>query len=227
MPDFNFSIRLYHPLDKENVRALCCATGFFGKPVDRIFQDKKWFADLNTNYYLKFEPDSCFIAESEGQLIGYVLGCKRPRRYGFLFYATIAVPLFFQSLSKCLTGAYDKKSRLFILGLVFKASRQRPKKEKNASHLHMNIKEGYRTQGVGRALGKAIVHNFDRNNIQWICGEAFHSDRIRDMSYYRPWGFRVYDKKETTLFGDKMGKIYMISVVGNLKDPKMREIWGL
>ncbi len=227
MPDFKFSIRPYQPSDNEDIRALCCATGFFGNPIDRIFQDKKWFADLNTKYYLKFEPDSCFVAESGGQLIGYVLGCKRPHQYGFLFYALIAVPLFFQSLWKCLTCAYDKKSRLFILGLIFKASRQRSKRKKKASHLHINIKEGYRTQGVGRALGKAIVHNFDRNNVQWICGETFHSDKMRDMSYYKPWGFRIYDKKETTLFGDRMGKIFLISVVANLKEPKIRKLWGL
>ena len=225
--DPKFSVRPYFPSDRENIRALCCETGFFGKPIEHIFRDKKWFADLNTKYYLKFEPDSCFIAESDGQLIGYVLGCRRPRQYGFLFYTTIAIPLFIQGLFKALSGIYDNKSRMYILGLVFKASRQRPKRKKRASHLHMNIREGWRSLGVGRALGKALVDFFDRHNVQWICGETFHSDRKRAMSFYQPWGFRIYDKKKTTLFGGRMGKIYLISVIGNLRDPKTREKWGL
>jgi hypothetical protein len=82
-------------------------------------------------------------------------------------------------------------------------------------------------KGVGRELGRAIVHHFEKNGVEWICGEAFHSDRMRDMSYYQPWGFEIYDKKESSLFSSKMGKIYMISVTINLKDPKIRKIWGL
>lgn len=225
--DFDFSIRHYRPEDREKIRALCNETGFFGRPIGLVFQDEKWFADFNTTYYLKHEPDSCFVAESNSDLIGYVLGCKHPRQYGFLFYGTIAIPLFIKCLFKCAVGIYDRKSRLFVLGLVFKASRERPKKKTNAAHVHMNIKAGYRTQGVGRALGKALVKNFDNNGVEWVCGEVFHSDKMRDTSYYSPWGFRIYDKKESSFFGDRMGIIYMISVYGSLKDPKIRKIWGL
>lgn len=225
--DLEYSVRPYRPEDREKVRDLCCETGFFGYPIEHIFLDKKWFADLNTKYYLKHEPDSCFVAESDGKLIGYNLGCKHPRKYNCLFYSTIAIPLFVKAFLKCFFKVYDKKSRMFITGLVFKASRERPKKLKNAAHLHMNIKTGYRTHGVGRALGKALVKNFDENGVDWVCGEVFHSDKMRDVSYYSSWGFQIYDKKVSTLFGDKPGKIYMISVIGSLKDPRIREIWEL
>lgn len=225
--NFEFTVRPYRPEDRKKIRALCCETGFFGSPIERIFIDKEWFADLNTKYYLKYEPNSCFVAESEGQLIGYTLGCAKPKKYNFLFISTIAIPLFLKAFLKCLLGIYDKKSRLFILGLVFKASRQRPKRLKNAAHLHMNIKKGFRSSGVGRAMGKALVLNYIQNGVEWVCGETFHSDKIRTMDYYAPWGFKIYDKKLTTLFGDKMGDVYLLTVVGNLKDPKAKKIWGI
>ena len=91
----------------------------------------------------------------------------------------------------------------------------------------MNIKKGFRSLGVGRALGKALLLNYIENGVEWVCGETFHSDKMRTLSYYAPWGFTIYDKKETTLFGDKGGKIYLLSVIGSLKDPKVKKIWGI
>ena len=43
------------------VRALCCETGFLGKAIDPVFEDRELFADFLTDYYLKHEPDSAFV----------------------------------------------------------------------------------------------------------------------------------------------------------------------
>ena len=39
------TIRSYRRADRQTIRQICCDTGFLGKPVDAIFQDRELFAD--------------------------------------------------------------------------------------------------------------------------------------------------------------------------------------
>jgi hypothetical protein len=68
------------------VRRLCCETGFLGKPIDPVFEDRELFADYLTAYYTDVEPEAAFVLEHEGVVKGYLLGSRRPLRhqwYGF------------------------------------------------------------------------------------------------------------------------------------------------
>lgn len=218
-------VRPFIPEDKEKIRALCCDTGYLGQPIDRIFQDRKLFADLNTKYYLKYEPDSCFVAEADGDIIGYVLGCKYPCKYSLIFYFFIAIPLFLKAFLKCFTKRYDKKSRTYIKNIVFKGMKERPKRPKKAAHAHINIKEGFRQKGVGKALFITLLKHFWKNGVEKIYGELFHVEKLRDESFYTSHGFRVYDKKPTSILGEEWGKAYLVSVIANLNE--LKDLWHL
>src|SRR5260370_34845354 len=73
----DFQVRNYHQSDREYVRALCCETGFLGNPIDPVFEDRELFADFLTDYYLKREPDSPFVAIKDNAVKGYLLGSLR------------------------------------------------------------------------------------------------------------------------------------------------------
>src|SRR5215472_710570 len=73
-PARSVEIRPYRRTDRQAIRQICCDTGFLGKPVDAIFQDRELFADLFTKPYLKHEPEWAFVAEAERQVVGYLLG---------------------------------------------------------------------------------------------------------------------------------------------------------
>ena len=73
-------IRRYESRDREAVRHLCCETGFLGKAIDPVFQDREIFADYLTRYYTDIEPESSFVLEQEGAVKGYLLGSYRPAR---------------------------------------------------------------------------------------------------------------------------------------------------
>ena len=68
------SVRPYAPRDRAVVRRLCCETGFLGKPIDPIFEDRELFADYLTAYYTDIEPESSFVLEQDGVVKGYLLG---------------------------------------------------------------------------------------------------------------------------------------------------------
>ena len=80
-------IRPFRPEDRPAVREICAATGLLGDDIRRLFPRPDFFVDLFTSYYTDLEPDSCLVAEAPGaegrpQVVGYLLGCTNPRRYG-------------------------------------------------------------------------------------------------------------------------------------------------
>ena len=65
-----FTIRSYRTTDRGAVRRLCCQTGFLGEPIDPVYQDNELFADFLTSYYTDKEPESSFVLEIDGEILG-------------------------------------------------------------------------------------------------------------------------------------------------------------
>ena len=63
-------IRPYEPRDRAAVRQICCDTADAGQPVERFFPDREVIADLLTNYYTQFEPQSAFVADNGSGAVG-------------------------------------------------------------------------------------------------------------------------------------------------------------
>ncbi|MFQ6037572.1 MAG: GNAT family N-acetyltransferase [Candidatus Aminicenantales bacterium] len=206
--------------DREAVRHLCCETGYFGQPIDRVFSDRKWFADFHTNYYLRHEHDSCFVAEAEGRIIGYILGCRHPRKFFWVYYPLVAVPLVLKALGKSLLGLYDQKSRLYIKRLILSGSRERPRRPRHTPHFHFNVEAGSRNRGVGRALIRELFRHFLKNGVEQVYGELLHAEKLRDESFYTSHGFRFYDRRPTSLGGEEFGKISWITVIARILDTR-------
>jgi len=73
-------IRPYEPRDRARVRHICFVTGYMGDPVDWLWRDAESFADVFTAYYTDAEPESALVAEVDGSVEGYLLGCVDSRR---------------------------------------------------------------------------------------------------------------------------------------------------
>jgi len=224
----DFTVRAYRRADRNQVRSLCCSTGHFGQPVDSVFQDRKWFADFHTSYYLRLESDSCYVAEASGEspkIIGYILGCRHPTTFNLVFYPFIATPLILKALVKSLFRVYDPKSRAYIKDLVIKGSRERPKRPKRTAHFHFNVEKGYRNKGVGRALIRSLFRHFLENHVHNVYGELLHAEKLRDESFYTSHGFKFYDKKPTSVQEEEFGRIHWVTVTARIEET--RDIFDL
>src|SRR5476651_390820 len=73
-------IRPYSPEDRAALRAICADTGFLGQPIDPVFEDRELFADYLTSYYTDAEPESTFVCELNGEVKGYLMGSRFPKR---------------------------------------------------------------------------------------------------------------------------------------------------
>jgi len=218
-----FAVRAYSRADRHQVRSLCCNTGYFGYPVESVFQDRKWFADFNTSYYLRFEPDSCYVAEERREtprIIGYILGCKHPVKFNLIFYPFIATPLILKAVMKSLFRIYDTKSKAYIKHLIIKGSRERPKRPSRTAHFHFNVEKGYRNKGVGRALIRTLFRHFLENSVHDVYGELLHAEKLRDESFYTAHGFKFYDKKPTSIQKEGFGRIHWVTVTARIEETK-------
>lgn len=69
-------IRRFKPQDEDAVRQVCFDTAFQGRPAG-LWMDinQAFFTDLWLLYYLRETPSLVYVAEYQGQIIGYVTGC--------------------------------------------------------------------------------------------------------------------------------------------------------
>ncbi len=74
------TIRPYEVADRAAVRHICFVTGFAGAPVDYQWSDEESFADMFSGYYTDREPGSALVAVADGEVKGYLLGCRDSAR---------------------------------------------------------------------------------------------------------------------------------------------------
>ncbi len=72
-------IRPFTAQDRPAVRCLSCETAFLGLPREGIFADDEVLAVFLTLYFKDQEPESCFVAEDNAAVIGYLAGAKDVR----------------------------------------------------------------------------------------------------------------------------------------------------
>jgi len=152
-------VRPYEPRDRAAVRAICCDTADGGEPVERFFPDREVFADLITRYYTDDEPQSTWVAEHGGQVVGYLTGCLDTPR----FLRVMAWRLVPMIVLKAITRGTlwhpqtVKLLRANLGGWLRAGFRRGVSLEDYPAHLHINLAKGARGQGIGPRL----IERFD------------------------------------------------------------------
>ncbi|MDB4433255.1 GNAT family N-acetyltransferase, partial [bacterium] len=144
-------IRLYTEKDRERVRFVVFETGYMGDPVGWLWRDRESFADLFTRYYTDREPESLFVAESEGDVVGYLTGCVDSSR--------VLGTAMRESLRIIGRGALFRPGLAgFFWRSIFDIVRDHGTSEdvltdvRWPAHLHIDLLPEARGKGVGRRL---------------------------------------------------------------------------
>ena len=153
MPDFSV-IRLYRPSDRQAIRTICSGTAYLSQPLENFLSDREVFADGLMNYYTDCEPQSLWVAEHQGQAVGYVAGCLDTRRYMRSVVTKIFPGVFIRALAR---GVFWRKDSWNLIRCMIKSVRlggfhRRDISELYPAHLHINLEKGFRGQGLGRSL---------------------------------------------------------------------------
>ncbi len=217
-------IRPYAPRDRDAIRRLCCETGFLGKPIDHVFQDRELFADYLTAYYTDVEPESSFVIEQDGVVKGYLLGSRRPLRqqwHGFFHN----IRLFFAGLRRYPT--YNRATRDFIGWILRNSWREVPAAPRRTAHFHFNVLPEAQSVAGTHALINAYFEYLRAHGEKAVFGQLVTFESRRGSKLLERFGFRVIEKKEITKYRGKHPEpVYLTTVIKELAVPERSTVSG-
>lgn len=210
-----FVIRSFRASDREAVRKLCCDTGFLGTPIDPVYEDRQLFADFLTTYYTDHEPESSFVIEIEGEIRGYLLGCRRPLlNQLYSFWQNIS--LFLKALTRY--PRYNEKSRKFIRWTLVNGWREVPAAPRRTPHFHINLLPDARRMATTRALMSAYLSYLYRCGEKRVYGQIVTFESRRGEKMFERYGFKVLNRAEITKYKAFYPQsVYLSTVIKNLE----------
>jgi hypothetical protein len=220
-----FQVRAYQHPDREAVRALCCDTGFLGKPIDPVFEDRELFADFLTGYYLKHEPDSAFVVLAEGSVKGYLLGSRNPLKHQICSLT--------QNLIQALRmpgryRRYNAQSRRFIKWIISKAWHEVPAAPRTIGHFHINLLPEIRSIAVCRQLLETYFRFLHDNRVKHVHAQMVTFDGRRGFKLFERYGFRVLNQSEITKYRQFIDQpVYLCTIVKELEEHRNRLLYPI
>lgn len=163
-------IRQYRKKDRDFVRDIAWSTAFMGEPASTFFEDRQILTDFLTIYFTDYEPESCFVAEVDNVVIGYLLGAKDVAVMERILRTKIWVRLFVKFLIK---GTISRmKNIIFIFHCLLSYLRGEFKdpdfSKQYPACLHINIKQGFRDSGIGTKLIAACLDYLAQGKIKGV-----------------------------------------------------------
>lgn len=175
------NIRKYEEKDKENMRKVCLGTSSFDVS-DR--KTAEFITLMFCDYYTEAEPDSCFVAADENDdAVGYLICGKN-----------------FDEYYKVFNGLYMPDIRKLGLKYAFMANSEiavhRLFSKKYPAHLHIDLLDVCRHQGVGSRLMKELKEYLSENHIPGLMLSCGYNNK-NAIRFYERNGF----KKIANIFG--------------------------
>lgn len=209
-----FTIRPYQPADRARVRELCCETGFLGKAIDPVFEDREIFADYLTAYYTDWEPESAFVLLVNGDIRGYLLGSRRPTRHQiYNLYNNVA--LFLRGMFRY--PRYNAASQKFVQWILRQAWREVPASPRRTAHFHINLLADARSVANTRALMDSYLKYLHEKGERRVFGQMVVFEDRRGTKMFERYGFKVLNKMEITKYRDVHPEpVYLCTVIKDL-----------
>ena len=163
------NIRNYRSEDRKIVREISLQSSILGEYRDTIFDDKI-LTDLLTLYFTDFESQSCFVAEKDNRVIGYVMGTQDFQKMRSVINGKILPVLLKNILYRGLLFRHNNlKLIMNMLYSYFKGEFKVPDFSQNyPATLHVNITTEYRGHHSGSLLVNKFLEHLKENNVRGI-----------------------------------------------------------
>jgi hypothetical protein len=211
-----FLVRFYQKGDRAAVRKICADTGFLSKPIDPVFEDRELFADYLTKYYTDLEPESTLVFEMNGEVKGYLMGCRR-YQFNDSYHLFHNARLVFWGLWRYFFKPYNAASRKFVRWLIFRGWREVPKSPKKMAHFHINLLPEARLIRHAHAMIQGFIDYLVSKNEKGVYGQVVVFEGRRGEKMFARFGFEVLDKVEVTKYRDiHPEKVFLFTVYKDL-----------
>ncbi len=191
-------IRPYQPADEPAVRRICIETGLKGQ-LDQIFSDAEAFADLWLNPFLRVPKPVAWVAERDGEIVGYLVG--HFGHISVLAKLSRVLPTLFKVTGRALVGKYahHPPSLAFVRWLWFRAWREAPAMPKRLPTFHFNLATEARDGRLGDELMAEFFAAARAQGHQEFSIQVFVRPGMRDLKFYDRLGCHLLDVKETSV----------------------------
>jgi len=179
-------VRSYQSEDEGDVRKICGDTAFFGQKIELLINDRKLVVDALILYYINFEPESLFIIEHEGEVVGYLSGCVDTKRYDRTFSRHI-LPIL---IKQFFTHGHWYSPLSWQLFIAYRKTAQERQRiinrllEMYPAHCHMNLSRDFQHKGFGSQLFSHFLRYLVQHDIKGIhvstateAGKAFFQNK--------------------------------------------------
>lgn len=219
MSSFQAYVRPYIIQDQQRLYDICCDCAFLGEPIDQIFMDREWFGAVMVLPYLILEPEHTWVAEVDGEVVGYLTASTSPL-FGY-FRFQLVVTRVAQLVMNLVLGQYDihPRSKQFAQFVIQKGLSQIPSHPRNTGHFHFNVQRPFRGQGIGKKLIAAFETMLRSEGLHQYYAEVMSSNVWRPESYFQKLGYKIYDKLPTTVFESELeNPLYVLCVLRQLPE---------
>lgn len=164
-----------------------------GDPIDPLYGDRESFADMITSYYTDREPESCFVADVDGKVVGYLLGCLdtkkawNPEHIGLrhallrgLWLRPGTAGFFFRSAADTVRDALAKSEK-----------RTEPDLARHPAHTHFSVAAEARGLPLAPGLFRSFFKHAKERGCAGVHGEVFVENE-RAMALHKALGFETY-----------------------------------
>jgi hypothetical protein len=221
-----FVVRRYTRNDRDAIRRICCETGFLGRPIDPVFQDRELFADFFTDYYLRCEPDAAFVVTIDNSVVGFLVGCRYPLRHQ-LFSVIQNLLLALKVLVRY--RRYKPETKHYLWWILRNAWREVPSAPRNVGHFHVNFLPQVKSIAAFREILETFLRFLADQSVTQIIAQMVTYDDRRGLALLERYGFRVLNRSEITKFKEFTDqKIYLSTILRELdpaEDRMVRPIW--
>jgi ribosomal protein S18 acetylase RimI-like enzyme len=184
------NVRSYEARDRAAVREICCDTADRGEPVENFFSDRELIADVVTRYYTDVDSRATWVAEQDGQVVGYLTGCLDNDRHRRVTMGRILPVAVVRAIAR---GTLWEGQTARILAAGFRVWRSgqlcRPKQPDDfGGHVHVNVRRQYRGRDVGRQLMERFFEQARRAGVAGIVANV-REDNTGGRKFFERMGF--------------------------------------
>jgi ribosomal protein S18 acetylase RimI-like enzyme len=194
------SIRPYHQNDREGLFKIAADTAFFGQPIEIYMEDRRIFLDAFYAYYTDYEPEHCWVATANDEVVGFLTGCVDTLKKDQIVNKKINPKVLF----RLIRGYYKvgPKARQY-LNRMWRSKRQHlypsVDLDQYPAHLHINVDEHWRGFGIGVRLMKVYLDQLSYLRVPGVhLGTS--SENIAACQLYEKLGFQLLEEKPSIMW---------------------------
>jgi GNAT superfamily N-acetyltransferase len=205
-------VRPYSSKDREAVRQIAFDTALMGESASIFFDGEDFLKDALTLYFTDYEPQHIWIAENDGEVVGYALGAVNEKVLRDVHITKIFPHLLIELLRSGIL--FSKKNWKLFAGLLKAALSGEfndPEFIDYPAILHINLKASARGTGVGSELISVLIEDLQRRGVKGI---RLATMSIEAANFFQKNGFTILFEGHRSYLKEALGRDIPLFILG-------------